>query len=135
MAHELVNANEVPAGKRLDFLAQELMREANTIGSKVADATQVRTVIELKAEIERRFDANVVLWADDAPPEDWTSNQAGAYVDLHEVSGRKERVDQNHVKYFLELKPGEKRFVTYSVSYKRRKVPPELNTYKRREPL
>jgi hypothetical protein len=74
--------------------------------------------VDVKVEIERKFDANVVLWADDAPPEDWTSDQAGAYVDLHEVSG-----------------PGEKRFVTYSVTYKRRKVPPELNTYKRREPL
>jgi uncharacterized protein (TIGR00255 family) len=53
MARELVAAGEGPAGKRLDFLAQELMREANTIGSKVADAAQVQTVIGLKAEIER----------------------------------------------------------------------------------
>jgi uncharacterized protein YicC (UPF0701 family) len=29
------------------------MREANTIGSKVADAAQVQTVVGLKAEIER----------------------------------------------------------------------------------
>ena len=53
MARELVAAEEGPAGKRLDFLAQELMREANTIGSKVADAPQVQTVVGLKAEIER----------------------------------------------------------------------------------
>ena len=91
--------------------------------------------VDVKTDIERRFDANVVLWADDAQPKDWTSNSPGAYVDLHEVAGRKQRVDQNHVKYFLDLKPGEKRFVTYSVTYKRRKVQPELNGYKRREPL
>jgi uncharacterized protein (TIGR00255 family) len=42
-----------PAGKRLDFLAQELMREANTIGSKVQDAAAVIEVVALKAEIER----------------------------------------------------------------------------------
>ena len=52
-----------------------------------------------------------------------------------EVAGRKQRVDQNHVKYFLDLKPGEKRFVPYSVTYKRRKVGPELNQEKKREPL
>ncbi len=53
MARELLAAEDAPAGKRLDFLAQELMREANTIGSKVADATQVQAVVGLKAEIER----------------------------------------------------------------------------------
>jgi len=88
-----------------------------------------------KTEIERRFDANVVLWGSNGKPKDWGSNEAGAYVDLHEVEGRVERVDQNHVKYFLDLEPGEKRFVRYSVAYKRRKVGPELNTEKRREPL
>ena len=79
--------------------------------------------------------ANVVLWAEDAPPADWTSDEPGAYVDLHQIAGRKERVDQNHVKYFLGLKPGEKRRVTYSVTYQRRKVQPELNQDRRREPL
>jgi len=88
-----------------------------------------------KTEIERRFDANVVLWGSEGKPKDWNSDEAGAYVDLHEVQGRVERVDQNHVKYFLDLQPGEKRFVRYSVTYKRRKVGPELNTEKRREPL
>ena len=91
--------------------------------------------VDVKVEIERRFDANVVLWADDQPPENWNSDEPGAYVDLHKVEGRVERVDQNHVKYFLDLKPGQKRFVTYSVTYKRRKMPPELNTQKKREPL
>jgi uncharacterized protein (TIGR00255 family) len=53
MARDLLAGEDGPAGKRLDFLAQELMREANTIGSKVADAAQVQTVVGLKAEIER----------------------------------------------------------------------------------
>jgi hypothetical protein len=86
-------------------------------------------------ELERHFDANVVLWSEAGPPADWNSNEPGAYVDLHEVPGRKERVDENHAKYFLDLNPGEKKFVRYSVTYKRRKMAPELNTEKRREPL
>lgn len=52
-AHALVAGDGAPSGKRLDFLAQELMREANTIGSKVQDAAAVREVVELKAEVER----------------------------------------------------------------------------------
>lgn len=42
-----------PIGKTLDFLAQELMREANTMGAKANDAAIVRRVIELKGAIER----------------------------------------------------------------------------------
>jgi len=91
--------------------------------------------VEAKMELERRFDANVVLWGSEGQPADWNSNEPGAYVDLHQVEGRVERVDQNHVKYFLDLAPGEKRFVNYSVTYKRRKVGPELNQEKKREPL
>jgi len=52
-ARELLAADGAHAGKRLDFLAQELMREANTVGSKVQDAPAIREVVELKAEIER----------------------------------------------------------------------------------
>ena len=50
---ELLAADGAPAGKRLDFLAQELMREANTVGSKIQDAPAIREVVDLKAEIER----------------------------------------------------------------------------------
>jgi uncharacterized protein (TIGR00255 family) len=50
---ELLSTDGAPAGKRLDFLAQELMREANTIGSKIADAAAIREVVELKSGIER----------------------------------------------------------------------------------
>jgi hypothetical protein len=91
--------------------------------------------VDVKVEIERRFDEKVVLWSEQNPPDDWNSNEPGAYVDLHKVPGRVERVDQNHVKYFLDLAPGEKTSVVYSVTYKRRKVGPELNTQKIRRPL
>ncbi len=91
--------------------------------------------VDIQTEIERRFDADVMLWGSDGKPDDWTSNKPGAYVDLHETGGRVERVDQKHVKVFLDLTPGEKRLLNYSVTYKRRKVGPELNTNKRREPL
>ncbi|MBX3209705.1 MAG: YicC family protein [Labilithrix sp.] len=40
-------------GRRLDFLLQEMAREANTIGSKGQDVTIAHAVVELKAEIER----------------------------------------------------------------------------------
>ena len=53
VARELVRGDGEAAGKRLDFLAQELMREANTVGSKVQDAPAIQEVVRLKAEIER----------------------------------------------------------------------------------
>jgi hypothetical protein len=88
-----------------------------------------------KTEVERQFDANVVLWGPDGQPKGWDSQEPGAYVDLHTIPGRVERVDQQHVKYFLDLQPGKKQLVSYSVTYKRRKVGPELNTERKREPL
>lgn len=42
-----------PCGKRLDFLAQEMAREANTVGSKSASAAMAREVVDLKGEVER----------------------------------------------------------------------------------
>lgn len=42
-----------PVGKRLGFLLQELLREANTTGSKAADAAIVQDVIGIKEELER----------------------------------------------------------------------------------
>jgi uncharacterized protein (TIGR00255 family) len=41
------------AGKRLDFLAQELHREANTLGSKSVDAELSHASLELKVAIEQ----------------------------------------------------------------------------------
>lgn len=42
-----------PVGRTLDFLAQEMNREINTIGSKANDAIISREVVTLKAELER----------------------------------------------------------------------------------
>ena len=44
---------EKAVGRKLDFLVQELNREANTIGSKANDYEIAKTVVELKAEIEK----------------------------------------------------------------------------------
>lgn len=40
-------------GRKLDFLIQELNREANTLGSKSPDAEAGQLVVEIKAELER----------------------------------------------------------------------------------
>lgn len=42
-----------PIGRKLDFLVQEINREANTIGSKANDLDIARTVINIKAEVEK----------------------------------------------------------------------------------
>jgi uncharacterized protein (TIGR00255 family) len=41
------------AGRKLDFLTQEMFREANTIGSKANDVEIAQHVIEIKTAIER----------------------------------------------------------------------------------
>lgn len=43
----------VAIGRKLDFLVQELNRETNTIGSKASDFEIAKTVVEMKAEIEK----------------------------------------------------------------------------------
>jgi hypothetical protein len=91
--------------------------------------------VPAKIEVERQFDGDVVLWGEGEPPKGWTNNDPGAYVDLHTIAGRVERVDQQHVKYFMDLNPGKKQRVEYSVTYKRRKVGPELNAERKRERL
>jgi uncharacterized protein (TIGR00255 family) len=42
-----------PVGRMLDFLAQEINREVNTIGSKTTDSLISREVVKLKAELEK----------------------------------------------------------------------------------
>lgn len=42
-----------PAGRTMDFIAQEMLREANTIGSKSNDAQISRGVVEVKSRIDR----------------------------------------------------------------------------------
>lgn len=40
-------------GRKLDFLLQEMNREANTIGSKCTDLRLAQVVVEIKAELEK----------------------------------------------------------------------------------
>ena len=42
-----------PVGRKLDFLIQEMNREANTIGSKCNSARAAQLVVDLKSEIEK----------------------------------------------------------------------------------
>jgi uncharacterized protein (TIGR00255 family) len=42
-----------PVGRTLDFLAQEMNREVNTIGSKATDSAITREVVLLKTELEK----------------------------------------------------------------------------------
>lgn len=46
-------AADRPVGKQLGFLAQEMGREVNTIGSKANDAAMQHLVVEMKGELER----------------------------------------------------------------------------------
>jgi len=46
-------ASDVPAGRRLEFLVQEVNREVNTVGSKSQNAGIAAQVVEVKAELER----------------------------------------------------------------------------------
>ena len=50
--HDLLAATTTN-GRKLDFLTQELLREANTIGSKANDVTIANLVVDTKAAIER----------------------------------------------------------------------------------
>ena len=45
--------NGEPVGKRLGFLLQEMLREANTTGSKANDAAMQKDVVAVKEELER----------------------------------------------------------------------------------
>jgi uncharacterized protein (TIGR00255 family) len=49
---ELLCSDEA-VGRKLDFLTQEINREANTIGSKSQDVEIARSVIDIKAEVEK----------------------------------------------------------------------------------
>ncbi len=49
----LENNDDRPMGRTMDFLAQELLREANTIASKSPDATMSRLIVEIKGAIDR----------------------------------------------------------------------------------
>ncbi|MBQ7412021.1 MAG: YicC family protein [Clostridia bacterium] len=49
---EIVNSNE-PAGRKLDFLLQEMNRETYTIGSKASNADTAHLVVNIKNELEK----------------------------------------------------------------------------------
>lgn len=49
---EFMNASEA-IGRKLDFLVQEINREANTIGSKAQDVEIAKRVISIKSEVEK----------------------------------------------------------------------------------
>lgn len=58
LSNHLVNFNKTitasgEVGKKIDFIAQELHREINTIGSKASDFKISKSVIEIKGEIEK----------------------------------------------------------------------------------
>lgn len=50
--YNIIGSGE-PAGRKLDFLIQEINREVNTIGSKAQDIEIAKLVVELKGEIEK----------------------------------------------------------------------------------
>ncbi|MBR1812006.1 MAG: YicC family protein [Clostridia bacterium] len=50
---KLLTESDEPVGRKLDFIVQEINREANTIGSKAQDIEIAQTVIEIKAEVEK----------------------------------------------------------------------------------
>jgi uncharacterized protein (TIGR00255 family) len=41
------------AGRRMDFISQEMLREANTIASKSTDTEITRCVVEIKCQVDR----------------------------------------------------------------------------------
>ena len=45
--------SDAAVGRKLDFIVQEMNREANTIGSKVCDADLAHKVVDIKADIEK----------------------------------------------------------------------------------
>ena len=49
---KLLDSDE-PVGRKLDFIVQEMNREANTIGSKAQDMEIAHTVVDIKSEIEK----------------------------------------------------------------------------------
>ena len=50
--NELIES-DIPVGRKLDFLVQEMNRETNTIGSKCQNASIAHVVVDIKAEIEK----------------------------------------------------------------------------------
>ena len=49
----ILEVSDGPEGKKMDFLMQEMNREANTVGSKANDLEITENVLILKSEIEK----------------------------------------------------------------------------------
>ncbi|MFW6062147.1 MAG: YicC/YloC family endoribonuclease [Planctomycetota bacterium] len=49
----LASDEPVPVGRKLDFISQEMLREANTIASKSSDVEIARLIVEIKSSIDR----------------------------------------------------------------------------------
>jgi uncharacterized protein (TIGR00255 family) len=49
----IINEDSEVKGKKLDFLVQEMNREANTIGSKANDLEITNLMLQIKAEVEK----------------------------------------------------------------------------------
>ena len=45
--------HDCPIGRKLDFLVQEINREANTIGSKAQDVSVAQVVVDIKSDVEK----------------------------------------------------------------------------------
>jgi uncharacterized protein (TIGR00255 family) len=50
---QLLDVADRPVGRTLDFLSQEMLREANTIASKSPNADISRAIVEVKGAIDR----------------------------------------------------------------------------------
>ena len=50
---KILEGRDASIGKRLDFIVQEMNREANTIGSKANDIEITNNMLEAKSEIEK----------------------------------------------------------------------------------
>ncbi len=53
MTNILVTHADEPIGRRLDFLAQEIQREVNTLGVKTRHGDVARSVLTIKSELEK----------------------------------------------------------------------------------
>lgn len=53
LVNSVIGADEVASGKKLEFILQEMLREANTIGSKVSDVELSHLVVDIKSELEK----------------------------------------------------------------------------------
>ena len=54
-------------GRKLDFLLQEMNREANTIGSKCTDVRLARIVVDIKADVDQFHRAPLIRYSGSAP--------------------------------------------------------------------